>query len=1203
MAKKIKTDGIDTPKANMSSDRARRINSLHKRIDDVTRDQDKATLDVSTEINSLTKEQQRLMKQLNIEHLEFTTETAAAYNGVLKNFGRAIGNFSNGIKNITMDTAKATSGAIAQYGRAIGEDININKKNTVAMSLASISPLIGYLAAKTTETEAFRNLTSKIGSSIRDKFRRNKKPKMNMQDFDEDEIPKMRKGGLVKKGGVVQVHAAEIITPVDKVLEKVKHAKTEDNTHKLNTSLNTMSQSVVRMQQVVEHQEETKKDIVSTFLGELKKLDQEKETKTQTERIVDALEEIKAATIGSADRMSIAWERTLMQHPAIKGMIAFGQTMKSVISTPFKALFSLRGGFASDIKRATSTSNIYQQQINLLALIYTKGMGYLRDIKKFTHVTAETLAGEKVSPTADKQYTLFRKIKDFMTGKEEKEGEGGKKKTLFDSFAESLELDKATLSEAGLQSFSDLLNPKKLLENMGITKESIKEKLSSPEAAKAKEILVGSKEKAAAAAFDAEFAARALAKSTAHKARGAYKDIKGYDYTGTAEDLREKAENAKFDLEVKAKGLRKRLTKRRLRNKWEDIKGYDYKAKAQEMFEGAKSYDYKAKAQESLNNVKSFPGRMVNELSRIRKAEEDREEREGPHSPSMAENIAATATTTKKAFKEDMKNEKQKLGFLDKIKQYGRFQSEKLQWLGNKSKSFSDVIKNFFPILFSFFASLGRSAQRIIRFLKDIALSVGGGLLAGGGRLGKFGKRVGKNIGSRTAARYKTGGLASVARGGLKFGTKLAAGAAAAGTATLVGGWMTMSDMVQAVVSPGEFAGGVLTRAFSAALGGAGEAGKGGIEGLKRGMMKGAALGGAAGMFIPIPGIGPMMGAAIGALAGGILGFIGGERLSKVISGFTGAIGKLLKGIWKVVTFPFKLISMGIKFAWNVLTFPGKLFKEGLKSSWVLMKHLGKKFLSWLGSFFSSEEEGGKGGLLYDVKEGMKIMGEGFRNAIKEAIHWLLTPVRLLSSLFKNAGLWIDENISKIPIIGGIYRAAKATYKGVKGFVTSVHEGTLAENLEKSLQENDKRIMAEKARKEALANETPEQRRIRRQKEILREKAKLIPPGATSVTLREGKIITNKAEFTNAIRQGNNMDIVQANLNMAMLESLEKINKSLTKTREETTAATIISSNNISTTVSNAISKTNNNTGGGSNGSDFSNAENRADAIAAAVMM
>ncbi|MFX1590118.1 MAG: hypothetical protein ACFFC1_18420, partial [Promethearchaeota archaeon] len=459
---------------NMSSDRARRISSLHRSIDDIAQEQNTKRLQISNEISALTKEQQKLMQELDAERGEFTNETATSYNSVVKSLGKTIQNLASGVKNITTDTAKATSSAIGQYGKAIGEDISINKQNTIAMAMSKATPLFGFFAAKFMETDVFQSAATKMkekisgtisaaGESLANVFKKKEAEKVSGP-------PALQEGGYIKKGGIVEVHAAEVVTPIDKIMERIEQAQTEDTAKKLNAVLNTLSHNMAGIETIVGEMQKEKKGVLETFAEEFRRT-QKTQQKPWQERLLKAILELKVALIGTTDRLRIAWQKTLLQHPSFRAMIMFGQSMKTVIEAPFRALFGLRGGFAGDVRKATRPSNIFQQQVNLLALIYSKGMTFLRNIDKYTKVTAEALVGEEVSPVSGKTYTLFGKVKEFMTSRAIPE-----KNKLFKRFVNSLGIDKGALAEAGIKSFSDLLVPSTILRNMGFTMENIRGK-------------------------------------------------------------------------------------------------------------------------------------------------------------------------------------------------------------------------------------------------------------------------------------------------------------------------------------------------------------------------------------------------------------------------------------------------------------------------------------------------------------------------------------------------------------------------------------------------------------------------------------------------------------------------------------------------------------------------------------------------------
>lgn len=1139
MADDIKTPNIEKPKANMESDRAKRINSLHKSTENVIKKQNKKTTQISTEVSALTKEQQKLMKQVETENLKFTNETASAYNGVIKSLGKTIQNLSVGVKNITTDTAKATADAIGQYGRAIGEDININKRNTIAMSLSRATPLLGYFAAKAVETEAFQNLSRKMGEKISNvgkaafnKIRGKKKEPNFDMDMDMDEIPKMRKGGLVKKKGIVEVHAAEIITPVDKILKKIEHAKAEDNTHKLQTNLSTLSDTVVRMEDFMEKSGTQNQNVLQTFVDELKYGKQRDREGPWQERMLRAIEELKIGMLGISGRFTIAMRRTLLKHPSFKAMLMFGDVIKATMITPFKALFGLRGGFASDVKKATSTSNIYKQQVNLLALIYTKGMEYLRNISKYTKVSAEALVGEEVSPISDKTYTLFGKVKDFMTGKKATE-----KKTKFETFAEALKLDKASLKEAGISSFSDLLSPLKILRNMGFTKENMKARFAKGKS-------------------DEE-----IVKEAKKKAKKKKSEVLAY-------------------IAKKTKRPREYIAK-----KTEKQRAY-----MRERAEKSPLYQKLKKTNENLHS-------KINEL---RKKLKDKKEK-----------------------KKDTNIIKE---LLNKIRGHAKNQEEKLGKVAQTGKTFKDKLFTWIPILWGIFSKL-------LFPVKFIAKKIGVFLAwVMANTVGKVGKSIfsgAKDIvtnykakGVRGAAGAATKNVARTGWRLAKFGGRALGAAAGLG----VGGYMTAKDMFQAVKDPGEFKGGVLTRATAAALGGAGEAGKGGATGLKHGLMKGAALG--AGVGSIIPGVGTMIGGAIGALGGGILGFIGGEKISIGLDFLKEGIVKFVKGAWAVLTFIPRMAWRGIKFLFRkfkelkILSFLGNMTKKFVKGAFKVVTFVPRMAWRGLKALFRKIKE-------WNLAENLGKFAKKFIKKVFSIVTFV--PRMALKGFKKLFGFGEKKDLKEGPPpsqqVSAIPKRRRATgYEKEIEFQRRLKTGEFGTPSKEYLAAHKgdgiapkyeslttRQIRAEKARLRSLADKKfGEPPPIT---DISDAYHRSLKPEVWDISESYKKSLKNKGMSNLAIpksdsgelidvgkimKGGNTPEAIQANISMEMLQKLTDIRKTLADSSEETKNATLLSSYNISSTVSNAL--TNNRVVNGLKTAynNFSAAQDRANTVALA---
>lgn len=942
MADKVDTSNIPDAGPNMSSYRAKRINSLHKSVNDTVQEQNKKRLQVSSEISALTREQQRLIHEIDMERGDFTNETAAAYNSVVKNLGLTVKNLSTGVKDITMDTAKATSSAINQYGKAIGEDISINKQNTMAMALSRATPLFGYFAAKFMETDVFKDTADKIkssvggaakgvGRSLVDVFKRKEAEKI------EEETPHMQTGGFVKKGGVVEVHAAEVVTPVDKLLKQIDQTKSEDIAKRLGITLETLSQSLIRMETLVGEVEQDRKTILHTFLDEYKKSKSGGREKSWQDRMLKAILELKVAMTGTANRLRIAWQKTLLQHPMFRSMLMIGQTMKSVFEAPIKFLFGLRGGFAGDVKGATATSNVYMKQVNLLALIYTKGMTFLQNIAKYTKTLAEAFIGEEIKPSSTKSYTMFGKIKGFMTSRSI-----GKADHL-ESLSERLGLDKEALREAGITKISDLLNPFRIFKNAGFTKSNIIGKMT-----------------------ESNFAAQ--------KTKDIHEDVK--------------------------------------------------------------------------------------KLVMMKKAQE---KREGPHSPSMAQNIASTAKSAKKshdiayerekeraienkAKREEKKRRKKenkgnKESLLEKWKNLiasSRQQNGILAKMSDGFSKFRRGFKDMFPLVYSVLSKIfggilkvGKTLLTLANPLITMTRFIGGkSIRAAGGIISRGANIMGGAIGGARGA-LAGGGLRGLAGWGMRGGLGLMGSAAALSGGLLVGGGMSLIDMVRGIMmdpgGPEGFVGGILARGLGGFLGGT----KTGAAGMKHGAIKGAALGAAIGTVVP--GFGTLLGAGIGGLAGGILGFVGGGKISEAIHNTLSGIKDVITVVWKVVKFPFHVL----KEAYQIV---GVLIKFALKKLWTTIDN----WLSgpgFIGAIWGSIKDfvsglvgkisGFFGGVIDSIKNLFK--GKNIAEMLKNAIVNVLFPIPMIIKGYKLIFQSLDKWISGLPVVGTAYKKAKSAIKFASG--------------------------------------------------------------------------------------------------------------------------------------------------------------------------
>ncbi|MHA1815633.1 MAG: hypothetical protein ACTSX1_06480, partial [Candidatus Heimdallarchaeaceae archaeon] len=424
------TDLLMQQSKSTASDRAKRINSLHQHVDKIVVEQNRKNLQISKDTDALSQQKERLRRELDYARSDISNELAQDYNKVVKGLGATIQQMSIGMKNISISTAQATTNAISQYGKAIGQDININKTNTVAMALAKATPLFGYFAAKFMETDVFQGAARKIrdnignamvsglsaaGRKISGLFKRDTpRQKMGKKEREigalsseiaslkkeiQGKPPALQTGGYVKKGGVVQVHAAEVIAPVDTLVKEITSS-------------------------IAIQQEKDRRSFIRTFVKEYKGAKRDDKTQNWQDRMLKALIELKITFIGTTSRLRIAWQRTLLENPAFRGMLMFAEGFKLVLGAPIKWLFGARGGYLSDVKRATSTDNVFLKVANLLGVLYTTAMPKLDAIAKYTRVSATVAAGYEPTPPIMDKYTMFQKVKGFLKSKKKGKGLG-----------------------------------------------------------------------------------------------------------------------------------------------------------------------------------------------------------------------------------------------------------------------------------------------------------------------------------------------------------------------------------------------------------------------------------------------------------------------------------------------------------------------------------------------------------------------------------------------------------------------------------------------------------------------------------------------------------------------------------------------------------------------------------------------------------
>ena len=407
-----KTPGSITENADSQTRRISEISNVNKTITEMQRNIDQKMAEAEAEIGDvegIEKVQNSMMKVLSV-------------------MGTTVGSIGNGFAKIATETGKASADAVKQYGKAITQDVNVNKQNLLAMTLSRSTPIFGYFAAKFMETDVFQrakermkeNISSALGS-VTSKFRegfgsflqkiklRRKKDKSinTVTEAIDEGIPKMAKGGYVKKEGLAYIHPAEVVMPIEKILEKI------DDSISITKDLAEISEKVqlnalAKMGTYVSFGTNTsKKNLASAFFSAYKDVHNryEEPANIRMLRAVLSIQDSMGATVGKWPQV---WQKMLIEHPTFRKILFAMDSVGNILGAPFKIAYQFsksRGGYLSHLSKSRNPMQATSENIGVL---YTGSMWRLDNIALFTRATAEAV----------------RDMSSFITGKKYKQLEG-----------------------------------------------------------------------------------------------------------------------------------------------------------------------------------------------------------------------------------------------------------------------------------------------------------------------------------------------------------------------------------------------------------------------------------------------------------------------------------------------------------------------------------------------------------------------------------------------------------------------------------------------------------------------------------------------------------------------------------------------------------------------------------------------------------
>lgn len=378
----------------MADDKNREPGSITKTAD-AQNERISGISNVSRTINQMQKTTQQKIEETeeSINYGSPSNESMREMNGVISRFGKTITSFTRGIENVTASTAKATSDAISQYSRAIGQDINYNKQNIVAMALSRTTPLFGYFAAKFMETDVYKKAKERMSNSIADTFRGIGSSISNIFKGNKEakeKVPKMQTGGYVEKGGMVEVHPAEVVVPIEKILARIDESISVGK-EIAEISRRAQMHSLAKMSTFVA----TKRDkepvgMVKGFFRALREVQTQYNDPANARmlRAVLSIQDTLGAQVGTWQQV---WTKMLIEHPFFR-QIAFSlRTIGSVIGIVPKAVYAIfkqRGGYRGQLSKA---KNPFERLNYNVGILYTGAMHRLDNITLYTKASAVIL--------------------------------------------------------------------------------------------------------------------------------------------------------------------------------------------------------------------------------------------------------------------------------------------------------------------------------------------------------------------------------------------------------------------------------------------------------------------------------------------------------------------------------------------------------------------------------------------------------------------------------------------------------------------------------------------------------------------------------------------------------------------------------------------------------------------------------------------
>jgi len=246
----------------------------------------------------------------------------------------------------------------------------------------------------------------------------------------EKQVPHMASGGYVQKEGLAKVHAAEVVQPVDKIVETIVDTvnkrldakeekqkkgmfegtmfeKTKEKDFfgfdKIGKSIRSGMEIMFRKnlaleQRVMKRDKKNQQGLIGSFMTAYSQEAKQEELPLM-ERQVRAILELKNTISGDQKVRAAAWNKMLYEHPVFHAMYLSAKGTVKAFTSPLKFLFKKRGRYGNKL---ATRGTVFERLVDASTQTFQGLMEKMDDVIHNTFLIANTTHASALKSGASK---------------------------------------------------------------------------------------------------------------------------------------------------------------------------------------------------------------------------------------------------------------------------------------------------------------------------------------------------------------------------------------------------------------------------------------------------------------------------------------------------------------------------------------------------------------------------------------------------------------------------------------------------------------------------------------------------------------------------------------------------------------------------------------------------------------------------------